>query len=80
MASGDTEGSGEPLEERLRRRFRYLVGGTELVLIVILTLADTFGRGADLHANEFIFGSLIASVGLIAGVEGIARFISNGKR
>lgn len=80
MAGDDADGSGGPLEERLRRRLRFVAGVTLLVLIVVLALADTFGRGADLHASEFIFGSILGGFLLIIGVEGASRFLGNGRK
>lgn len=68
----------DPLEERLRRRLRVIAGFAFLGLVVVLALADTFGRGADLHVSEFIFGSILGALLLVAGVEGAARFF--GKR
>lgn len=64
----------DPLEEILRRRLRVIAGFVFLILVTILTLADTFGRAADLHVSEFIFGSILGALLLIAGVEGAARF------
>jgi hypothetical protein len=70
----------DPLEERLRGRLRLVAGLTFLGLIVVLALADTFGRSADLHVSEFVFGSLVGAFLLVAGVEAGARFFGNGKR
>jgi hypothetical protein len=79
--AGDERGAdahSDPLEERLRGRLRLVAGLTFLGLIVVLALADTFGRGADLHVSEFVFGSLVGAFLLVAGVEAGARFF--GKR
>ncbi len=64
-----------PQEERLRARLRAVAGSTLLILVAILSLADTFGRGADLHASEFIFGSLLGALLLTLGIEAGARII-----
>lgn len=70
----------DPLEQALRRRVRYVAAFVFLALIVILALADTFGHDADLHVNEFVFGSIVGAFLLVAGVEAGARFFGNGKR
>lgn len=62
----------DPDEKRLRRNLRYIGGVVFLVLISILALADTFGRSANIHANEFIVGSLVGAFLLIVAVEGAA--------
>jgi len=69
----------DPLEERLRRRLRFVASVTFLSLIVVLALADTFGRANDLHASEFVFGSLVGAFLLVLGVEAGARWLGGGK-
>lgn len=76
VADDDRGGpTSDPLETSLRRRLRIISFGTFLVLLVVIVLADQFGRAAGLHANEFVFGALLGSVLLILGVEGIGRVI-----
>lgn len=65
----------DPVEERLRKRLRVIAGYTLLGLVVLLVLADTFGAASGLRASEFLFGSLLGALLLIAGVEGAARFV-----
>jgi hypothetical protein len=65
----------DPIEERLRKRLRVISGFTFLGLIVLLALADTFGRAAGLRASEFLFGALIGGLLLIASVEGAAALV-----
>lgn len=77
MADEERDGplGSDPLEAKLRRRLRVISGCTFLALIVVLVLADTFGRASGLHASEFIFGSLLGAFLLIAGVEGTFQFL-----
>ena len=75
----DDDRPSDPIEERLRRRLRFIAGITFLALIVVLALADTFGRTSELHASEFIFGSLVGAFLLVIGVEAGARWL-NGPR
>lgn len=65
----------DPIEERLRRRLRVISGFTFLGLVVLLVLADTFGGAAGLRASEFLFGSLLGALLLVAGVEGAVRLM-----
>lgn len=65
----------DPLETGLRRRLRVISGVTFLGLLVLLALADTFGKEAGLHASEFIFGSLLGALLLVIGVEGGLRWL-----
>lgn len=75
MSDDQNGGLPDPLESRLRRRLRVISGFTFLVLLVVLVGADTFGQAAGLHASEFIFGSLLGALLLIAGVEGTFQFL-----
>lgn len=68
-------GSDQVEELRLRGRLRTIAGFAILALIVVLALADTFGRPAGLHVSEVIFGSLLGALLLILGVEGAARLV-----
>lgn len=63
----------DPAERDLRRNLRVISGFTFLALLIVLVAADTFGQGAGLHASEFIFGSLLGALLLVAGVEGTFR-------
>ena len=76
----DDDKPSDPLEERLRRRLRAISALTFLALIVVLALADTFGGNSDLHAEPFIFGSLVGAFLLVIGVEAGARWFGNGRR
>lgn len=74
MADEGPRGS-DALETRLRRRLAAITGVTFLGLLVVLTLADTFGQASGLHANEFIFGALLGGLLLVLGVEGGRRLL-----
>lgn len=79
MSGSDDRPTGQPpsdpVEERLRRRLRVIAAIVFLILVAVLALADTFGRSADLHVSEFVFGSLLGALLLVLGVEGAARLL-----
>lgn len=67
---------GDPAEERLLRRLRFIAGVVILVMIVLLVVVDTFGRlfiSPDFHASELFLGTLIGALLLLLGIEGLNR-------
>lgn len=79
MSDERRDGPPEPDEKDLRRNLRVISGWTFLILLIVLVGADTFGQSSGLHASEFIFGSLLGALLLVAGVEGSFR-IFGGKK
>lgn len=78
-----TNGSRDPVEERLLRRLRVVAGVVILVMIVVLLLVDTFGRllvNPNFHIDELALGTLIGALLLLLGIEGINRLPRIGGR
>lgn len=74
--AGDRNG-----EEQLRHRLRLVAGLTFVGLIVLLVLADTFGRlfiDRDFRVGEIFLGTLVGAVLLLAGIE-VATRLPGGK-
>lgn len=70
------------VEEKLLRRLRLISGIVIIVLIVLLVSADTLGRlfiNPDFHASEVIVGTLVGTLIVVLGIEGLNR-LPGGKR
>jgi hypothetical protein len=63
-------------EDRLLRRLRLACGYVSLGCMVLLLLADTFGRllfDPSFHVSEILFGTLVGALVAFVGVEALVR-------
>lgn len=63
-------------EDKLLRRLRVAGGAVTIVMLVLMVVADSFGRlfiDPTFHISDIVFGTLVGAMLALVGVEGLIR-------